>query len=109
MTGEPFDGRQAAAYGLVNRAVPRAQLRDEVAKLAATLQTKNPAVLHAAKVGFKLAREMPWQLAEDYLYAKLDQSRLVDRERGREAGMAQFLDDKRYRPGLGTYEREPRR
>jgi trans-feruloyl-CoA hydratase/vanillin synthase len=106
MTGEPFDGKRAAEMGLVNRAVPAAQLRNEVSKLADTLKAKNPVVLRAAKIGFKMAREMPWELAEDYLYAKLEQSQFLDSEGGREAGLNQFLDKKSFRPGLSTYERE---
>jgi feruloyl-CoA hydratase/lyase len=106
MTGEPFDGKRAAEMGLVNRAVPAAQLHDEVSKLADTLKAKNPVVLRAAKIGFKMAREMPWDLAEDYLYAKLEQSQFLDEEGGREAGLNQFLDKKSFRPGLSTYERE---
>ena len=35
MTGETFDGRKAASMGLVNEAVPRAELRARVQKLAA--------------------------------------------------------------------------
>lgn len=106
MTGEPFDGKRAAEMGLVNRAVPTAQLRTEVIKLAETLKAKNPVVLRAAKIGFKLAREMPWDLAEDYLYAKLEQSQFLDEESGREAGLNQFLDQKSFRPGLSTYQRD---
>jgi trans-feruloyl-CoA hydratase/vanillin synthase len=106
MTGESFDGKRAAEMGLVNRAVPAAQLRTEVVKLADTLRAKNPVVLRAAKIGFKLAREMPWDLAEDYLYAKLEQSQFLDTESGREAGLNQFLDQKSFRPGLATYQRD---
>jgi trans-feruloyl-CoA hydratase/vanillin synthase len=106
MTGESFDGKRAAEMGLVNRAVPASQLRTEVAKLADTLKAKNPVVLRAAKIGFKFAKEMPWDLAEDYLYAKLEQSQFLDTEGGREAGLNQFLDQKSFRPGLSTYERD---
>jgi trans-feruloyl-CoA hydratase/vanillin synthase len=63
-------------------------------------------VLRAAKVGYKLAQEMPWDLAEDYLYAKLEQSQFLDAERGRQKGMSQFLDDKAYRPGLSAYTQD---
>jgi trans-feruloyl-CoA hydratase/vanillin synthase len=107
MTGEAFDGKRAAEMGLVNRAVPKAQLREEVQKLADTLKAKNPVVLRAAKIGFKVSREMPWDQAEDYLYAKLEQSQFLDTERGRESGLSQFLDEKTFRPGLATYERKP--
>jgi trans-feruloyl-CoA hydratase/vanillin synthase len=63
-------------------------------------------VLRAAKLGFKYALGMSWEQAEDYFYAKLDQSQLLDRESGRSQGLAQFLDDKSFRPGLGNYARE---
>ena len=44
--------------------------------------------------------------AEDYLFAKLDQLRFLDTEKGREKGVTQFLDDKSYRPGLAAYRRD---
>jgi trans-feruloyl-CoA hydratase/vanillin synthase len=106
MTGRTFDGRKAAQMGLVNESVPRAQLRDTVLALAAELKAKNPVVLRAAKLGFRHCREMSWDDAEDYLYAKLEQSQFLDKERGRSAGLSQFLDDKSIRPGLQTYERD---
>ena len=106
MTGRTFDGPTAAELRLVNASVPRAKLRAEVETLARELLTKNPVVLRAAKLGFKHAQTMDWDTAEDYLYAKLEQSQFVDRERGREQGLAQFLDEKSIRPGLQTYRRE---
>jgi trans-feruloyl-CoA hydratase/vanillin synthase len=105
MTGRTFDGRQAAAMGLVNESVPRAQLRDAVEALARELLAKNPVVLRGAKLGFKHCRAMSWDQAEDYLYAKLEQSQFLDAERGREQGLEQFLDEKRIKPGLESYER----
>ena len=105
MTGKTFSGPEAAAMGLVNQSVPRDQLREVTAALARELLDKNPVVLRAAKVGFKRCRELTWEQNEDYLYAKLDQSRLQDPEGGREQGMKQFLDDKSIKPGLQTYKR----
>ncbi|MGH2998508.1 MAG: p-hydroxycinnamoyl CoA hydratase/lyase, partial [Gaiellaceae bacterium] len=67
MTGRTFDGREAAAMGLVNRSVPRERLRAEVDAVARELLDKNPIVLRAAKLGFKHARSMSWDTAEDYL------------------------------------------
>jgi len=106
MTGDTFTGPEAAAMGLINKSVPRAQLRDEVTKLAAKLLEKNPVVLRAAKHGFKRCRELTWDQNEDYLYAKLDQAQLRDPERGREQGLKQFLDDKSIKPGLQAYKRD---
>ncbi|MBN6039004.1 p-hydroxycinnamoyl CoA hydratase/lyase [Amycolatopsis sp. 195334CR] len=106
MTGEPFDGRRAAEMRLVNEAVPAEHLRGRTRELAAKLAAMNPVVLRAAKVGYKLAQEMPWEQAEDYLYAKLEQSQFLDPEQGRQKGMTQFLDDKTFRPGLSAYRND---
>jgi trans-feruloyl-CoA hydratase/vanillin synthase len=105
MTGRTFDGQRAAEMGLVNASVPRAQLRSEVEELARELLAKNPVVLRAARLGYKHTGTMSWDQAEDYLYAKLEQSQFLDAEHGREQGLEQFLDEKRIKPGLQTYER----
>lgn len=105
MTGEPFNGKQAAEMGLVNKSVPLAELRGEVEKLCQTLLEKNPVVLRYAKNGFKRCRELTWDQNEDYLYAKLDQCLHRDPEGGRAEGMRQFLDEKSIKPGLQTYKR----
>lgn len=106
MTGEKFDGKRAVELGLVNESVPREQLRERTAALARVLIEKNPTVLKQAKVAHRIAAEMTWEQAADYLMAKNDQAMLHDSERGRDTGMKQFLDDKTYRPGLGAYRRE---
>jgi feruloyl-CoA hydratase/lyase len=43
--------------------------------------------------------------AADYLNAKSDALRFVDREDSRSQGMRQFLDEKSYRPGFGPFKR----
>ncbi|MCK2244267.1 MULTISPECIES: p-hydroxycinnamoyl CoA hydratase/lyase [unclassified Crossiella] len=104
MTGESFDGRRAAEMRLVNEALPGDRLRERTREVALKLASMNQAVLHSAKVGYRIAKEMPWEQAEDYLYAKLDQSQFVDRAGARAKGLTQFLDDKTYRPGLSTFD-----
>jgi trans-feruloyl-CoA hydratase/vanillin synthase len=106
MTGKTFDGRRAARMGLVNEAVPAAELRERTRELAETLLDKNPVVLRQAKTACKMSVEMNWDVAEDYLFAKQDQGRFQDPERGREKGLKQFLDEKSFRPGLESYRRE---
>jgi feruloyl-CoA hydratase/lyase len=106
MTGRTFDGRRAAEMGLVNWSVPGDRLRGEVEALAGELADKNPVVLRAAKLGFKHAQGMSWDTAEDYLYAKLEQSQFLDTERGRDQGLSQFLDERSFRPGLESYRRD---
>lgn len=105
MTGDTFTGKEAAEMGLVNKSVPRAQLREATVEVAKKLLSKNPVILRTAKHGFKRCRELTWEQNEDYLYAKVDQARQRDREGGREKGMKQFLDEKSIKPGLQSYKR----
>jgi feruloyl-CoA hydratase/lyase len=105
MTGDTFTGKEAAQMGLINKSVPKAQLREEVVKLAENLLQKNPVVLRYAKIGFKRCRELNWEQNEDYLYAKTDQSNYRDPEKGRKEGLKQFLDEKSIKPGLQAYKR----
>ena len=105
MTGEKFDGRRAKELRLVNEAVPADRLKARTRELAQNLIGKNPTVLRQARMAYKHAREMDWELAAEYLTAKVDQTTFVDRERGREKGLTQFLDEKTFKPGLGNYNR----
>ncbi len=105
MTGETFGGDKAREMGLVNESVPLAELETRVRQICASLLEKNPVTLKAAKDTFKRVRNMPWDLADDYIYAKLEQMLYLDKTRGRDEGLKQFLDDKTYRPGLGAYKR----
>jgi trans-feruloyl-CoA hydratase/vanillin synthase len=106
MTGETFDGRRAAAMGLVNESLPRERLRARTREVARTLLGKNPVVLRQAKVAFKQVRSLDWEAADDYLMAKQEQGRFQDVERGRERALGQFLDEKSFKPGLQTYRRD---
>jgi trans-feruloyl-CoA hydratase/vanillin synthase len=105
MTGDTFTGIEAAAMGLVNQSVPRTKLKEETLALAKVLLQKNPVALRNAKHGFKRCRELTWEQAEDYLYAKVDQATFRDPEKGRAEGLKQFLDEKTIRPGLQSYKR----
>jgi trans-feruloyl-CoA hydratase/vanillin synthase len=106
MTGEKFDAKTAEQLGLINEAVPANKLRERTVQLARVLLEKNPTVLRQARMAYKYVREMTWEESAEYLTAKSDQTTFVDKEHGREKGLAQFLDEKTYRPGLGNYERK---
>ena len=106
MTGETFDGKQAADMGVVIESVPREKLRERTQQLAKELLKKNPTVLRQAKIAFKMVMDMGLDQSNDYLTAKNDQSKLIDPEQGRKEAMKQFLDEKTFRPGLGHYKRE---
>ncbi|MEO6339713.1 MAG: p-hydroxycinnamoyl CoA hydratase/lyase, partial [Caulobacteraceae bacterium] len=74
-------------------------------ELCDVLMQKNPNVLKAAKDTFKRTADMPWDLSEDYIIAKMEQLFHLDKMKGRNTGIKQFLDDKTLRPGLGTYDK----
>ncbi len=104
MTGESFDGRKAAEMGLVNEAVPRARLRERTRALAKVLLEKNQTVLRGAKLAMKRVRYMDWDVAADYLYAKMGEALHLGAGENREAAMKAFLDDKEFKPGLQHYK-----
>jgi trans-feruloyl-CoA hydratase/vanillin synthase len=106
LTGETFDGKQAAAMGIVNESVPKAKLKERTTALATMLKGKNPHALRACKEAIRASAFMPFEVSGDYLAAKSSQLRLVDDEAGRNQGLTQFLDEKSYRPGLGPMRRE---
>jgi trans-feruloyl-CoA hydratase/vanillin synthase len=105
MTGEPLDGKQAAAIRLINKSVPRHELLSETMALAALLTKKNPQTLRTIKESLRFVRGMSIEQAADYLLAKERELQYLDPESGRARAMRQFLDDKTYRPGLGEYDR----
>ena len=105
MTGEPLDGKQAAAIRLINKSVPSSQLRSETMALASLLAKKNPQTLRTIKESLRFVRGMSIEQAADYLLAKERELRFLDPESGRARAMKQFLDEKTYRPGMGGYDR----
>ena len=106
MTGDHFDGKQAASMRLVNYAVPRDRLREETVALCNKLKSKNPAAVRACKEAYKVIRTMDYTQAKYWLEAKSSWLSAVDAEDGRNQGIRQFVDEKRYRPGLGAYIRD---
>jgi trans-feruloyl-CoA hydratase/vanillin synthase len=106
MTGEPLDGKTAAAIRLINKSVPRDELRSETLALASSLARKNPQTLRTIKESLRFVRSMSVDQAADYLLAKERELRFLDPESGRARAMTQFLDEKTYRPGFGEYRRD---
>lgn len=106
MTGDQFDGRTAKEIGFVNFSVPLAELRAETIKLAKKMMEKNQAAVRYTKEAIRAVRFMNEPQAADYLAAKNDALRINDKERGRERAMKQFIEDKTFRPGFGTFKRE---
>jgi trans-feruloyl-CoA hydratase/vanillin synthase len=104
LTGEPIDGRKAAAWGFVNEAVPAERLKARVEDVAKVLLVKNPVALKAAKDAIRRVGAMTYDEAEDYLVRAQEAANSFDNE-GRKEGIRQFIDEKSYKPGLGGYNR----
>jgi trans-feruloyl-CoA hydratase/vanillin synthase len=104
LMGENIDGRMAAEWGLVNEAVPLAQLRERVISVAKVLLQKNPVALKATKDAVRRVGEMTFDNAEDYLVRAQEAANSFDNE-GRKEGIRQFIEEKSYKPGLGAYDK----
>jgi len=104
MTGDTFDGKQAAEMGLVNESVPRKKLEARTRKLAQTLLSKNQTVLRGIKIAMKRVQYMDWEMSADYLYAKMGEALNFGASKNREAAMKAFLDDKKFKPGIEHFK-----
>jgi trans-feruloyl-CoA hydratase/vanillin synthase len=103
MMGENVDGKTAADWGLVNEAVPLADLEARVTAVAEVLLKKNPVALKATKDAMRRVGVMSYDDAEDYLIRAQEAANSFDNE-GRKEGIKQFIDDKTFKPGLGAYD-----
>ncbi len=104
MMGENIDGTTAAEWGLINEAHPADALRERVTEVANVLLEKNPVALKATKDAVRRVMEMTYDNAEDYLIRAQEAANSFDND-GRKEGIKQFIDDKTYKPGLGSYDR----
>jgi trans-feruloyl-CoA hydratase/vanillin synthase len=108
LMGENIDGRTAAAWGLVNEALPLNQLKERVAAVAKVLLQKNLVALKATKDAIRRVGEMSYDNAEDYLVRAQEAANSFDDE-GRKEGIHQFIDEKSFKPGLGAYDKSRQR
>lgn len=106
LTGEMIDGQTAARWRLVNESVPLAELKPRVTTVAEVLLQKSPVALKAAKDAVRRVKEMTYDNAEDYLVRAQEAANSFDND-SRKRGIAEFIDNKSYKPGLGTYDKKP--
>ena len=103
MMGENLTGKQAEAQGLVTESVPHDQLKARVVEIAEALLKKDANALRATKWAMRRMVEMTYDNAEDYLIRAQESANFFDNE-GRKEGIRQFIDEKSYKPGTGTYD-----
>ncbi|HKR92246.1 p-hydroxycinnamoyl CoA hydratase/lyase [Novosphingobium sp.] len=104
MLGEAIDGKMAAEWGLVNEAVPAAELHARVTEIANELLKKNATALKATKDAIRRVGLMSYDDAEDYLL-RAQEAAFYYNDEAKTEGIKQFVDDKTYKPGLGAYEK----
>jgi len=105
LMGENLTGKDAEAAGLVNESLPADKLEARVLDVARRLLKKNTFTLKATKDAVRRVREMTYQNAEEYLIRAQEALNWHDKSDGRHVAMKQFLDDKTFKPGLGTYDK----
>ena len=71
LTGRRVRAPKAARWGMVNRAVPRAELDDAVAAVVGELASKSPLILALGKRSFYGSQDMSFDDALAYLQAML--------------------------------------
>ncbi|HEU0071650.1 MAG TPA: p-hydroxycinnamoyl CoA hydratase/lyase [Alphaproteobacteria bacterium] len=102
--GDAFSAEEAARIGFVTAAIDDDKLRDHVIELAEKLMKKSPAVLRATKQVIRHVRTMDVPQAYEYIAEKQKAIRVGDKEDSYNTGLKQFLDDKSYKPALGTFK-----
>lgn len=104
MMGENLSGKQAEAQGLVTEAVPPTELKARVTAIAQALLKKDPHALRATKWAVRRMTEMTYDNAEDYLIRAQEALHSFGGVAARKEATRQFLDEKSFKPGLGTFD-----
>ncbi len=104
MMGENLTGKQAEAQGLVTEAVPADQLQARVLEIAQALCKKDGHALRATKWAVRRMTEMTYDNAEDYLIRAQEALHNFGGVEARKEATRQFLDEKSFKPGLGTFD-----
>jgi enoyl-CoA hydratase len=88
LTGRKLSAAEAVACGLINRAVPAAELEATVAQLAGELADRSPAALSHGLHAFYRSQDMEYEPQLRYLQAELGRVLALDDAR---EGIAAFL------------------
>jgi feruloyl-CoA hydratase/lyase len=104
MMGENLTGKQAEAQGLITEAVPAGELKARVTAIAEALLLKDRNALRATKWAVRRMTEMDYANAEDYLIRAQEALHSFGGVAARKEATKQFLDDKTFKPGLGTFD-----
>ena len=73
-------------------------------ELAEELMAKSPAVLRGTKQAVKMVRSMDFGQSYDYLAAKYNEIKALDKQDSYKSGLDQFLDQKSYKPTFEPFK-----
>jgi trans-feruloyl-CoA hydratase/vanillin synthase len=104
MMGENLTGKQAEEQGLITEAVPADKLQARVLEIAEALTKKDGHALRATKWAVRRMTEMTYDNAEDYLIRAQEALHNFGGVEARKEATRQFLDEKSFKPGLGTFD-----
>jgi feruloyl-CoA hydratase/lyase len=104
MMGENLSGKQAEAQGLVTEAVPSDQLLARVTEIAEVLKKKDGNALRATKLTMRRMVDMTYDNALEYQIRAQEALNGFGGSEARKEATKQFLDDKTFKPGLGTFD-----
>jgi trans-feruloyl-CoA hydratase/vanillin synthase len=102
LSGKMMSGREAERIGLISKAVPRAQLDQEVNEYAQCLAEKSPLALKAVKESWHLSTGSSADAS--FAISNFISQRIV-RDQGGRPGLEQFVQ-KKLRPGFETMKLE---
>ncbi len=92
LTGRKLDAAEAVACGLVNRAVPAAELESETTKLATEIAERSPAAIKLGLHAFYRSQDMELEPQLRYLQAELGRVLALDDAR---EGITAFLQKRK--------------
>ena len=104
MMGENLTGKQAEAQGLITEAVPSDKLLERVTEIAEVLKKKNGNALRATKLVMRRMVDMTYDNALDYQIRAQEALNGFGGAEARKEATRQFLDEKTFKPGLGTFD-----
>lgn len=106
LTGARFTGREAVPMGLVNRAVPRDRLDEEVDALVASVVEKNAHTLRTIKEAYERTVFMNFPESVEWEMAKTFELSYYSGHAWVRDALGQFRR-REYRPGLEAYDLGP--
>ena len=104
MMGENLTGKQAEEQGLITEAVPADQLLARVTAIADALKKKDGHALRATKLAMRRMVDMTYDNALDYQIRAQEALHSFGGAEARREATRQFLDEKSFKPGLGTFD-----